>query len=246
MPRARLKRGFCALREQENVPNNDQSDKRAAEIMQMSSNRAMRFVYLRTLPLAKHPELSADVEGLAREIEQAAQRLCAKHSNRVSDRRAAVHLHMGALAIATHRVLSSRIRNETVVTNLIRAGFGAELLPTTGDTSKSNVADAKPASRLPDYWIVRFALWFSFDRMSAIKSMVRNMVKDFGPTFHTEATDESDGNVHRLIVSKLFKSTNLSGFFQISVSSAMGLSKHIGRHDTSHGMCVPKVSRTSD
>lgn len=199
-------RGFASTAHAE--PSRSAPEKRSARsIMDMASNKATRFVYLRTLPLVKQPELNGDVDLVASRIEAVTETLCEKHSAKIEDDRTAVHLHTAALAIATHRVLCSRIKNENSrirISNIIRSGYGAALLPepnATEDDAKQLMAKQKLR---PDFWIVRAALWFSFDRMNAIRKMTTNMVRDFGSSFETKAVDgERDGRPqHTLFVSK--------------------------------------------
>lgn len=164
--------------------------------MSLPSNRAMRYVYLRTLPLAQQPAVT-DAPDVVAQIEGVTTRLCGQHLARATDSRAEIHLHMGALAIATHRVLSPLVKDDLAVENMIRAAFGAQLLPADG-------GDAPEAPRLPAFWIARAALMFSFDRMATVRKMVANVAKDFGETFEAEAADEEEGDVHRLVVRKCF------------------------------------------
>lgn len=160
------------------------------DIMNMSSNRATRFVYLRTLPLVKQPELQDEVDAIAKSIEDGTQKLCAKYIETVTDDRAAVHLHTTALAIATHRVLSPRIKNEIRLCNIIRSGFGAVPVPDRNVSDEERKAVESGGKTRPDFWIVRAALWFSFDRMAAVRRMTANMMRDFGSTFETSTEDD--------------------------------------------------------
>lgn len=175
------------------------------DIMNMASNRATRFVYLRTLPLVKQPELEDKVEAIANSIEERTQDLCAKYIGTVTDDRAAVHLHTAALAIATYRVLSPRIKNEIRLSNIIRSGFGAVPVPHRNGTDEESKATESGAKTRPDYWIVRAALWFSFDRMASVRRMTANMMRDFGSTFDTSTEDDQvDGQTrHNFFVSML-------------------------------------------
>lgn len=179
--------------------------------MAISSNKATRFVYLRTLPLKKLPELADDVDSIAEQIDAATLSLCEKHLSTVVDDRAAVHLHTAALAIATHRVVSPRIKNDIRLTNLIRAGFGAALLPDPTDTDDAASNHAAAEQLRPDFWIVRAALWFSWDRMSAVRKMTANMARDFGASFQTESRDAApEGRKeHTFIVSTFMPPLNI-------------------------------------
>lgn len=164
--------------------------------MGMSSNKATRFVYLRTLPLVSQPELSGQVDLIASSIESTTKSVCQKHAASLIDDRSAVHLHTAALAIATHRVLTPRIKNECRVSNIIRAGFGAQLLAdpeAEGEEKEGSVQREETEKRRPDFWIVRAALWFAFDRMKAVRRMTANMAADFGASFETEAVDHDGG-----------------------------------------------------
>lgn len=196
-------RGFACTSQAE--PLRNAPDKRSAQsIMNMASNKATRFVYLRTLPLVKQPELEGDVDSVATSIEAATETLCNKHSGTIKDDRTAVHLHTAALAIATHRVLSPLIKNEIRLSNIIRSGYGAALLPEP-NAAEGEAGQLMAKEKLrPDFWIVRAALWFSFDRMNAIRKMTANMARDFGASFETKAVDEEkDGRrQHTLFVSK--------------------------------------------
>ncbi|KAI0565384.1 hypothetical protein FGB62_19g033 [Gracilaria domingensis] len=183
--------------------NHDQSQT-SQEVMNMAANRATRFVYLRTLPLVKQPELGAHVKPIVDQIEDGTRRLCEKHLSTATDERAAVHLHTTALAIATHRVLSAWIKNEIRLSNIIRSGFGAETLSESSPSEKHKQQVETSAKKRPDFWIVRAALWFSLDRMAAVRRMTENMVKDFGATFETSQEDDViEGQQHHsLFVSK--------------------------------------------
>lgn len=172
--------------------------------MQASANRAMRFVYLRTLPLAKNEILAPQSQELADTIESETQKLCEKHLDKVIDNRAEVHLHMTALAIATHRTLSPYLRNETQVSNIIRAGFGAPLVKDVTHSDEDLLTLNDDQTLRPDYWVVKFALWFAFDKLGAVRKMTGNMVHDFGASFQTTAVDGELAGMprHTLIVSK--------------------------------------------
>lgn len=180
------------------------TERNADEIMNMTANKATRFVYLRTLPLLKQPELEGQVDEIADKIVKQTQTICQKNITTIVDDRAAVHLHTAALAVATHRVISPQIRNEIRLNNMIRAGFGAQLLV---DPSVSEQKQDTSANKRPDFWIVRAALWFSFNRMAAIRKMTTNMARDFGAAFITEPKDDNgDGKSrHTLSVSKFFQ-----------------------------------------
>ncbi|PXF48237.1 hypothetical protein BWQ96_01926 [Gracilariopsis chorda] len=176
------------------------------DIMNMSSNRATRFVYLRTLPLVKQPELQDEVDAIAKSIEDGTQKLCAKYIETVTDDRAAVHLHTTALAIATHRVLSPRIKNEIRLCNIIRSGFGAVPVPDRNVSDEERKAVESGGKTRPDFWIVRAALWFSFDRMAAVRRMTANMMRDFGSTFETSTEDDEidEQSRHNFFVKKCY------------------------------------------
>lgn len=177
--------------------------------MQLASNRATRYVYLRTLPLRQQVELDGQVEDIAAQIEDSTKRMCEKHIPTLLDDRAAVHLHTAALAIATHRVLTPRIRNELRLSNIIRAGFGVVPVPNPSVSQNEKETQNLSQKARPDFWIVRAALWFSFDRMAAIRRMTSNMLRDFGSTFSSESLDDFvDGKPrHTVLVSKLMKLT---------------------------------------
>lgn len=189
--------------------------KNADEIMTLAANKATRFVYLRTLPLKQQAEFDGQIDSIVSNIETTTEALCKKHAESVIDDRSAVHLHTTALAIATHRVLSPQIRNEVRLSNIIRAGFGASLVDETPSSGESKQSESA-AKKRPDFWIVRAALWFSFDRMAAIRKMTANMVRDFGSQFETESRDYEDEFLqkHELVVSKLcassFRNTRIS------------------------------------
>ncbi|CAN8062540.1 unnamed protein product [Agarophyton chilense] len=171
--------------------------------MNMASNRATRFVYFRTLPLVKQPELEQDVKQLVDQIEDTTRRVCEKHVGTVTDDRAAVHLHTTALAIATHRVLGPRIKNEMRLSNIIRCGFGAETLMESSSAAEHQKQVEMQARTKPDFWIARAALWFSMDRMAAVRRMTDNMIRDFGATFETSKQDDVvDGQQHHSLFVK--------------------------------------------
>lgn len=184
--------------------------------MEAPSNRATRYVYLRTLPLASEPALDGEsLPALALRIEDAARAVCERHLQRVRDDRAAVHVHTAALAVATHSVVGELVRNDRQLANMIRAGFGAPALPAAlrgdaapspGDESEADVLNQAEQRRRPDYWIVRAALWFAFDKFAAIRRMTRNMADDFGAAFETRIVDDEAGGLprHTLFVCKSF------------------------------------------
>lgn len=177
----------------------------AKDIMELSANRATRYVYLRTLPLAREDSISRDkIKDIAATIEARTTALCDKHAETASDDRAAVHLHTTALAIATYRVLSPYVKDDIRVCNTIRAGFGAPLAehPAMSDEEKLTLNDGQAAR--PDYWVIRAALWFAFDKLAAIRRMTANMISDFGPSFDTHAVDDDKAGLkrHVLYVSK--------------------------------------------
>lgn len=160
---------------------------------------------MRTLPLLKQPELEDKAELIAARIEESTRAVCEKHAATIVDDRAAVHLHMAALAIATHRVLQPHIHNKVRLSNIIRAGFGAELLA-GAEESEREIQRRKAAEKgRPDFWIVRAALWFSLDRMKAVRRMTANMMRDFGASFEKAVDDqERDGRQrHSLLVCTL-------------------------------------------
>lgn len=157
----------------------------------------------------KQPELEDKVELIAAHIEASTCAICEKHASSIVDDRAAVHLHMAALAIATHRALVPYIRSEVRVSNIIRAGFGAELLAEAGESEEETRGRKTAEKRRPDFWIVRTALWFSLDRMKAVRRMTANMMRDFGASFSKEAVDDRDEDGrqrHSLLVCTLLYS----------------------------------------
>jgi L-2-amino-thiazoline-4-carboxylic acid hydrolase len=158
------------------------SGRTASDVMVMSSNRAMRYVFTRTLPLKSQPEFigESSVTDAVAEIESGVERLVEKHICRVVDDRAAVHLHMAALAVASHRTLFARIRDESRVMDMLRRGFGAS-------------ADAGVDAKLPGHWIGKAALMFSPNRMAAIRKMTRNTESDFGAAFDVVRSDVGTG-----------------------------------------------------
>lgn len=177
-------------------------------VMNASANRATRFIFLRTLPLKKHDTLAPQVETLVASIESKTRTVCRAHLQHVLDDRAAVHLHTAALAIAAFRTLAGFVRNDIKVENMIRAGFGAPLLvePTMSEEDLLTLNDDQTLR--PDFWIVRMALWFAFDKMAAVRKMTSNMVNDFGKSFETDAIDDVPGGLprHVLRVSKFTRS----------------------------------------
>lgn len=175
----------------------DPSTLSATTIMEMNSNKATRFVYLRTLPLIKQPELSTSVESLASAIETTTKTICERHVSLLVDDRAAVHLHTAALAIATFRVLEPRLKDAVRVENMIRAGFGAELRGAGNDDSEKK--------KQLNFWIVRMGLWFAFDKMNAVEKMTENMERDFGAAFDVKrhsGEGPNDTKWHSLHVTK--------------------------------------------
>jgi hypothetical protein len=154
----------------------------ANDVMAMSSNRAMRYVFTRTLPLKNQPEFPGEssVMDAVADIESGVERLVDKHIFRVVDDRAAVHLHMAALAVASHRTLNARIRDEGRVMDMLRGGFGAGV-------------DAEVDAKLPGHWIGKAALMFSPNRMGAIRKMTRNTESDFGAGFDVVRSDVEAG-----------------------------------------------------
>lgn len=185
----------------------------ASSIMTLASNRATRFVYLRTLPLAQRNEFSGREEELGRQIESAAQGVVSRHLSKVIDDRAAVHVHTAALAVATKKVLGPYLGNGITLNNMVRAGFGAPLVPDKTTMSDEQLLVLNEDQKVrPDFWVVRFALWIAFDKMAAVRRMTENMVKDFGQTFVTVSkSDEVVGMPrHTLIVRKL-STANQSG-----------------------------------
>lgn len=163
----------------------------ADDIMAVSANKAFRYVFTRTLPLRSQPELSspAAVDCVVADIEAAAARVVAAHAPRAADDRAAVHLHAAALAVAAHRALLPRLRDEARVMAMLRGAFGA---------GKDVAADA----RLPGHWVGKAALVFAPDRMAAVRRMTENAARDFGDAFVAERTDDDGGRRHVLTVSK--------------------------------------------
>lgn len=172
------------------------------ELFDLSANRATRFVYMRTLPLKKQPELDGDVDSLVQAIEKGARTICERHLDRVIDDRAAVHLHTTALAIATHRTLYTRLSGASErVENVIRAAYGAQLIHDPQLSEEENVLNESDMRLRPDYWVIRAALWFSFDKMVAVKKMCVNMLADFGKTFETKSDDIQEDGMRRYVVS---------------------------------------------
>lgn len=174
--------------------------------MGQTANRATRFVFLRTLPLAKHDALAPQAKALADSIESRTRELCAKHVAKAVDDRSAVHLHTTALAIATHETLAPHFDGDTQqLLNVIRAGFGAPLVPDSSMSEEDLLTLNDDQTLRPDFWVVRIALWFSFERLSAIRRMTSNMVADFGTSFETEAVDDVVAGLdrHTLVVSTL-------------------------------------------
>lgn len=193
---------------QTSPPQNGTPKHTCEDVMDIAANKATRFIYLRTLPLVKHPEISDKVKTLVGSIETDVRKICNKHIDTIIDDRAAVHLHNCALAIATHRVLSPYIKNQIRLNNIIRAGFGAMPISDPALSDEANRAAKSVVKLRPDYWISRFALLFSWDKMAAVRKMTANMAADFGATFETHTPEvsntESQRPEHRLIVSKLF------------------------------------------
>ncbi len=153
------------------------------QILALPSNRAVRYVYMRTIPLAQQPELSEEevVKSTAASIRSSLESVIAKYATKELDTRGSVHLHSAGLAIATHHVLAPTLGKERV-TELVRAAFGV------GRT-------------LPAHTITKTALWFSPNRMRAARKMAENARNDFGPEFDSEVVDDSD-DAFRLVVSK--------------------------------------------
>jgi L-2-amino-thiazoline-4-carboxylic acid hydrolase len=165
--------------------------KHADEIMSVSANKAFRYIFTRTLPLRSQPELSGEslVECTVTDIESAAARIVGSHAHRAVDDRAAVHLHAAALAVATHRALLARLRDEARVIGMLRGAFGAG-------------RDVSDDAKLPGHWVGKAALMFSPDRMAAVRRMTENAARDFGETFSVERVEEEEGRRHRMTVSK--------------------------------------------
>jgi L-2-amino-thiazoline-4-carboxylic acid hydrolase len=162
----------------------------AKEVLDMSANRAFRYVFTRTLPLRSQPELVGDsaVACAVSEVEAGTLRVVEAHLHRAVDDRAAVHLHTAALAIATHRVLIARIRDSSRVMNMLRGAFGAG-------------ADVEADAKLPGYWVGKAGLMFTFDRMAGVRRMTSNAMSDFGKAFVIARTDDEAASEHRLTVS---------------------------------------------
>lgn len=190
----------------------------ATSVMTLPSNRATRFIYLRTLPLARQSEFSGREEEFGRQIEHVAKGVVSRHLSKIVDDRAAVHVHTAALAIATKKSLGPFLGNKITLENMVRAGFGAPLIPDEATMSPEELLVLNDDQKVrPDYWIVRFALWLAFDKMAAVRRMTQNMVKDFGKAFTTSS--ESDEIVgmprHTLLVRKLFIANDLVRIFLI-------------------------------
>lgn len=178
----------------------------ASSVMTLPSNRATRFVYLRTLPLAKQIEFSGRETEFGNQIEQAAEEVVSRHLPKIIDDRAAVHVHTAALAIATKKTLGPFLGNKITLENMVRAGFGAPLIPDETTMSDEDLLVLNDDQKVrPDYWVVRFALWIAFDKMAAIRRMAVNMINDFGKAFTTSTvSDEVVGMPrHTLFVRKL-------------------------------------------
>lgn len=183
----------------------------ASNVMTLPSNRTTRFVYLRTLPLARQTEFSGREEEFGRQIEHAAKGVVSRHLSKIVDDRAAVHVHTAALAVATKKTLGPFLGNKITLENMVRAGFGAPLIPDETTMSDEELLVLNDDQKVrPDYWVVRFALWLAFDKMAAIRRMTQNMVKDFGKAFTTSSiSDEIVGMPrHTLLVRKLFIANN--------------------------------------
>lgn len=158
--------------------------------MTNSSNRATRYVYLRTLPLRKQEVLSTyNMDELSGQIEDSTKRVCERHLDKVTDDRSVVHLHTAALAIATHRTLLPIIKSEERVLNMIRAAFGAPLEVESTMTDEDKLVLNDDLTMRPDFWVVRTALWFAFDKMDAVRRMIVNFVSDFGTSFDAKTEE---------------------------------------------------------
>jgi hypothetical protein len=168
-------------------------ERSASDVLNMGANRAFRYIFTRTLPLRSQPELSgkAAVDCAVAEIEAATLRVVETHTHRAVDDRSAVHLHAAALAVASHRVLLARIRDEPRVMEMLRGAFGAG-------------ADVAADAKLPGHWVGKAGLMFTFDRMAAVRKMTSNAVSDFGKMFETVRTDDEPKGEHKLTVSKCF------------------------------------------
>jgi hypothetical protein len=179
-PRA-ARRGICAP--------SPPPPRTPADIQAMTANKAFSYVFTRTLPLRGQPELSGEsaVACAVADIEAAATRVLAAHAHRAVDDRAAVHLHAAALAVAAHRVLLPRLRDEARVVGMLRGAFGAG----------GGVADD---AKLPGHWVGKAALVFSPDRMAAVRRMTENAAQDFGGAFSVARADEAGGARHRMTV----------------------------------------------
>lgn len=152
-------------------------------IKSLPSNRAMRYVYMRTLPLAQQAELEGKVENIALSIESSLESVIAKHATAELDTRGSVHLHSAGLAIATHHVLAPKLGTYRAV-EIIRSAFGI-------------------GRSLPAHAITKAALMFSTNRMNAVKKMADNAISDFGSEFDANVQVDEDNQTCRMVVSKL-------------------------------------------
>lgn len=161
------------------------------EILALPSNRATRYVYLRTIPLAAQSEYSNPsgndntmVGEAVSAIESQTSRVIAKHAgSKVVDLRSAVHLHTAALALSTYRVCAPTVGTERSV-GLIRKAFGI-------------------GQSLPAHWITKTALLFTPNRLNAARRMMDNTVQDFGEAFDARVVEaDTDEDTVQLVISK--------------------------------------------
>lgn len=170
------------------------------EILGLPSNRATRYVYLRTIPLSAQSEYSGNpgeeddgamVKEVVGLIEEESSRLIAKHAGtKVCDLRSAVHLHTAALALATYRVCTPTLGAERS-TGVIRQAFGI-------------------GQSLPAHWITKAALLFTPNRLKAAKRMMENSVEDLGEAFDARVMAEEDDDSVRLVISKYITTPHIN------------------------------------
>lgn len=190
--------------------------KQVDALMAERPNRATRYVYLRTLPLSEQAVFSTynttDLASIGEAIETRTRtilfsQLTKNHHNQqllhiVPGSRTAVHVHTAALAVATWHVLHPGwIPDEQRVINMIRRAFGAPVLAEDGmsDEEKATLNDGVTVR--PDYWVVRTALWFAWDKMTAVRKMTANMMSDFGSDFVMRVDDVTVAGLEQHILS---------------------------------------------
>lgn len=197
--------------------------KQVDALMSEAANRATRYVYLRTLPLSEQSVFSnyttSDLKSIGDAIETrvrivlSSQLTKTHHHNNDNSlqitpgSRTAVHVHTAALAVATWHVLHPGwIPDEQRVINMIRRAFGAPVLEEDGMTDEEKLTLNDGLTARLDYWVVRTALWFAFDKMMAVKRMTKNTMSDFGADFKMRVDDGVVGGLeqHILSVGKFF------------------------------------------